>query len=110
MNSEGLKKTWEWLKKQNAEANKQAELNKKKKQERVDGAKIQVGDQVLLIRAKGRVKKGNKGVCTRVHPTGGTLVFEIMFDIGFITGNMANSVKLRFTEFERETYLVKINT
>lgn len=106
---EKLQKIWEWLKKQNAEANKQAELIKRKKQARVDAAKIQVGDQVLLIRTKGRVKKGNKGVCTFVHPTGGTLVFEILFDIGFLTGNMSNPVKLRFTEFEREAYLVKIN-
>lgn len=105
---------WSDFKKSLKDAEKKSAMRKKivenRKAARVENAPIQVGDQVLIIRTKGRVKKGNKGVCTLVHPTGGTLVYEIMFDIGFITGNMANAIKLKFTEIERELYLVKLNT
>jgi hypothetical protein len=83
---------------------------KEKKVERLENSPIKEGDQVISIKGKGRVKKGTKGVCTRVTSTMGSLVYTIIYDTGYAIGNKPNPVKISYTELERSYSFVKINT
>ena len=83
--------------------------SKKKESKKVENAPIKVGDQVIAIKGRGRVKKGTKGICTHVNRSLGSFVYTIIYDTGFAIGNKPNPVTLSYTELQRSYSFVKIN-
>jgi len=97
---------FEWMQ----QAEQDSKKRKEKRAEKVENAPIQVGDQVISLKGKGRVKKGTKGVCTNVQHLLGQVQYTVIFDTGYAIGNKPNPVKILYSEFERSYSIVKINT